>query len=215
MALQLVIGDIIQSNDAKTLTVYDDTGAYDAVNNTTGWGSPNTAFADIDGSTSNLSLQITVTTSDGTVTIYDAIDFYDLTLESPSDLTDLIFVLTPENLVADGVAMGTSTDTFVDGWYDFVYTIDKNEVGGTGSTYTTSKYKLISGIVRNSIYEHFLSVPFHSILAMPTKAYIGNSHELIFPLYLASLYEGMGAFLTESKKAEVLEQLSMLENLTS
>jgi hypothetical protein len=83
MALVLALGTIIQSNDCRYLTISDGTGEYSG-DNTGGWGAPNDLVTTIDGSTATLTLQITVTTSDGTETEYDAIDFYDFNGGAPA-----------------------------------------------------------------------------------------------------------------------------------
>jgi hypothetical protein len=78
MALQLKL-KYEQSNDATILRLTDDTGSY-RVDNITGWGVPNPMTADVvnfsDTTTGkyHLGLTITITTSDGVVTVYPDID---------------------------------------------------------------------------------------------------------------------------------------------
>ena len=216
MALQLIIGTITQSKDASTITVPDATGVYDADSNATGWGTPNTEVTELDGITTQLTLQITVTTSDGTETAYDAINFFQHNgFIAPTSVTDLVFVLNPSHLLSGGIAMGDEDDQFVDGWYVFTYTINHDEDLGGGSSYTTSTYKLIDGIVRGDIYNTFLNVPYHTILSFKNRLYTPNTHDIYFPLYLAALFEGMNANVDESRKAEVLGHLQTLEDLTT
>jgi hypothetical protein len=65
MALQVDF-NVCQSDNCGTLNISDATGAYNAVSNPTGWGSPNTAW-----NTSGMSAIITVVDSADTTTEYD------------------------------------------------------------------------------------------------------------------------------------------------
>ncbi len=213
MALQLITSLVTQSNDATLLTISDNTKAYHAVDNTSGWGGPNTNLSDIDGSTTSLIIQITVTTNDGVETVYDSIDFFTLNTTVPTTTEDLVFILTPANLISDGVAMGAVGDKFIDGWYEIVYSIDHDLASGAGVINTYVIQKLIAGDVRLKIYDKYLLYPYHSILAIQSKPYMSNIQELLFPAYLATLYEGMYANANVSSKNEVLKQLALLNNL--
>jgi hypothetical protein len=100
-----------------------------------------------------------------------------------------------------------------DGWYDITYTISKDEVGGTGSSSSTTTFKFMVGTIRNKIYSYFLSIPYHDILATKSKPYISNMQDLSYPVYLVSLFEGMNANITESRKNHILGELNELERL--
>lgn len=65
MALELDF-NICQQNNCGTLSVKEDSGAYDAVNNLTGWGSPNITISD-----SGFEATLIVTDSEDTETEYD------------------------------------------------------------------------------------------------------------------------------------------------
>jgi len=47
MAVSLSLASPLQSNDAAIIRLQDDTGVYDAVDNTGGWGTPNEELTDI------------------------------------------------------------------------------------------------------------------------------------------------------------------------
>jgi hypothetical protein len=213
MALILIIDSIVQSNDGTTLTITDGTGLYDVTTNPNGWGTPNTALANIDGTTADLQLQINYTDSSLVQTVYDVIDYYTLNLAAPTTIADLVFSITSADLKVSGVAIGTATDKLPDGWYDIEYSISKDEVGGTGSFSSTISYKLCLGTVRNSIYTYYLSIPYHNILAIKSKLYTPNLLDLTYPVYLVSLFEGINANITESRKNHILEELNELERL--
>lgn len=213
MALNLIIGTIVQSNDSTILTISDATGLYDVTTNPNGWGTPNTDLSDIDGSTSDLQLLITYTDSSLVTTEYDPIDFYDLNLAAPTSVEDLVFNITCAELKVSGNAIGTEEDELPDGWYDIVYSISKNEVGGTGTSSSTTGYKLCVRKVRNTIYNYFLSVPYHNILAIKSKLYTPNLLDLSYPIYLVSLYEGINSNITEGNKNHILGELNELERL--
>ena len=94
------------------MTITDATGAYNANTNTTGWGAPNVAIADVDSAT------VTVYGHDGTE--YDPIDVLAIlpnTNETP-------FILTPEDL---GLTEGSD---FPQG----ILTIDYQVTGISAST---------------------------------------------------------------------------------
>lgn len=217
MALGLEIGTIKQSNDNKTLYITDGTGVYNAGSNPTGWGTPNTQLSEIDGSTSALTLQITITTSDGTETEYTAVDFYTSNSNAaPATVDDIVFEITCADLIDnDGDALGTADDELPDGWYSFEYSIDHNLTSGLGDTDTDTDTKVIAGIVRNEIFTTLLSIPYHKVLAKESKVYSTKEIDLYFPLYVKALFESMLAYQTASRKNEILGQLELLENLLS
>lgn len=212
MALILSLASVVQSNDNTVLRVTDGTGSY-SVDNTGGWGTPNTDFADIDGSTTTLTLQITYTNSDEEETVYTAIDIYEFLGTTPTSTADLVFDITPDMLIdADGTAMGEVDSEFPDGWYEFTYTIDHNEVGGTGASYESTSFKLVTGIIRTQLYNKFLVVPYDLLTVDPKYLQRVDLSDIIEPLYYASLFEGLLARLNSARKTQKLVQLKTLES---
>jgi hypothetical protein len=116
MALQLKL-KYEQSNDASILRLTDDTGSY-RVDNLTGWGSPNPAtldvvpFSDTTVGKFHLGLEITITTSDGVVTVYPNID---LKSYFPSQLT------LESGMVFDILASHLNIGSLVDGVWHIKY----------------------------------------------------------------------------------------------
>jgi len=147
MALALSFS-IVERNDNKVLTITDTTGIYNAVTNLTGWGAPNPEVTDITavGGLYPLTLIITITTSDGTETVYDAIDLHSL-VATHTTVANLVFPLNCSLLISGTVALGTSDDEFPDGIYKMNYIL-----GGVGGD-TEISYQLIYGKVKNGTYE--------------------------------------------------------------
>lgn len=140
---------VLERNDNKLLTITDTAGTYHAVDNPTGWGAPNLTvpgITDIAGAQS-LTLDITITTSDGTQTVYDTIDCHSL-MAHHVDVTDLVFALDCSDLIdsVGGTALGTADDEFPDGIYSIVYTSD-------GAATAHTNVEIIYGKVKNATYE--------------------------------------------------------------
>jgi hypothetical protein len=218
MAVSLVILDPpVQSNDATTVRFQDDTGVYDAVDNTSGWGTPNEEVTDIVAVTTttvgkyHLTLDIVVTTSDSTETTYDTIDLY--TEFGPfSSVTDLVFDITPALLLDSGVALGDSDDQLPDGWYVATYTLSEADTSTEISSAT--KTLLVDGVVRTLIYDKMRQVPYsHDFERFYHD--IKEWGELLDPIYYFSKFHGMLAEVTTAKKSEILSMLATLEILTS
>ena len=215
MAVSLVLASPLQSNDATTIRIQDSTGDYDAVDNTGGWGTPNHEITDIVGpSVSNplkyhLTLDVTITTSNGTATTYDTIDLY--TEYGPfSTITDLVFDINPSILEESGVALGEATDQLPDGWYVFTYKLIYSD--NHSLINSESVTVLIDGIVRSSIYDELRQLPYAHDFEHYTKD-IEEWKTLVEPLYHLSLFEGMLSRVSYSTKEDILEILSTLENL--
>ena len=170
MALSLVLASGGQSADLTTLIVSDNTGVYNSGTNSTGWGTPNTALADINGSTSHLTLGITLTEPDGSVITFDNIDFHTYHGTSPATVSDLVFTLTAAKLKVSGVALGLATDQLPDGYWEFTYTIDHNLVGGTGTAMNYTLALDVDGIIRKAVYDLAQSEPdvYNDINDLPT-----------------------------------------------
>ena len=153
MALEISLSSEEQ-NDNTTLILTDDAGTYDAGSNPNGWGSPNFAPADIDGTTHNLTLDIDITVADGTTTSYDQIDLYDV-FGAFSDTGDLVFNITSALLLESGTAIGLATDELPDGLYDLTYIVDEGEAAED----TFTKTILVYGQVKVLVYEKLRALP--------------------------------------------------------
>lgn len=211
MALSLALDTISQSNDNTTLRLMDATGTY-SVTNTGGWGSPNVALSTIDGVTNALTFSITITTSDGTETVYDDIDVYEYLGATPTTVDDILVYVTPDLLISDGEALGEATDELPDGWYVITYSIADVATGTIASTISTTC--LVDGKVRNDIYDLLRVLPSSVYISMPNRIYTNNWNELTFPLYVLSLFEAMTAYVNVARKNEILSTLNLIERLT-
>lgn len=211
--LNLQIESILQSNDNRTIRLIDGTGVYSG-DNTAGWGTPNTALSDINGSTTTLSLQIKITTSDFVETIYEPIDLFTILGTTPTSTDDLVFDITADKLIATETAipLGTTDTEFPDGWYEFIYSCDHNLVGGTGTSSSTTTYKIVEGIVRNTIYDIIYTVPDINTID-PGNKYANQWYEITYPIYLWSMFHGMIANPSMGRKYKILKTLRTLEQL--
>jgi hypothetical protein len=197
MALALALS-VTQSGDAKTITVTDDTGDY-SVSNTGGWGAPNPVLATdiIDGA---LTLTITITTSDDTVTAYTAIDLHPL-LTAHLVVTDLVYELDCSMLISGGTALGTSDDAFPDGLYAMTYSWT-----GAGPVNTHATV-LIDGVVKAALYE--------ALRTIPTKYECQDYHErdVLDIIFQKGYYDAMIATAIVGREDQVIDQLLVLERL--
>lgn len=217
MAVSLVLADPLQSNDATVLRIQDDTGVYDASDNPTGWGTPNEEVTDIVALTTttaskyHLTLDVVITTSDSTETTYDTIDLY--TEYGPfSDITDLVFDLNSTKLITSGVAYGDSTDSLPDGWYVITYKLASADTDTAISSTTVTL--LIDGNVRSAVYDDLRTVPYSTDFETLSHN-VDEWDNVLNPIYYYSLFRGMLAEVTLAKKEEILNMLSVLEQLTS
>lgn len=193
-----------EQNDNTTLILTDDAGTYDAGSNTSGWGAPNVAPGDIDGTTYDLTADIDITTPDGTTTSYDQIDLYD-EFGPFVDTGDLIFNITSALLLDSGTALGVATDELPDGLYEVTYTC--TEVG-VGAVDTHIETFLVYGVVKNKVYEKLADIP---------TSYSCDDCDSAKEIRDADLY---GAYLYSietwdysAKDEEVLSMLVALENM--
>ena len=217
MALSIQLGTNIQSNDATVLRIVDGTGLYNAVTNTGGWldesaSTPATQpkVSVIDGSTYHLQLDITITTSNGTETVYDTIELY--TEFGPfTDINDLIFDIDASMLVS-GTALGTDSDQLPDGWYDITYSFVDD-----GSTYTDSTTTIsifIDGVVKQNIADKVRDIPYSSDWKIFSNDY-KEWYNIVNPMYLSGLHTGMISEVSDARKTEVLASLAVLESLVN
>jgi hypothetical protein len=211
MAIVLNLGTVVQSNDNTIIRIIDDTGIY--AETTTGWGTPNTALSTINGSTNSLTITITITTSDGTETVYDPIDVYDYLGAVPTTVSELMVYVTPAILLDDGVALGAATDELPDGWYVIDYDLKIISTGVEISNTTVTC--LVDGKVRNKIYDMLRTLPTDVYTSIPYRIYTHNWNELIYPLYVLSIFEAMVAYITTARKVEILNTLNVVERLTA
>jgi len=126
--------NIKETDNSKTLNFTETTGAYDALNNTDGWGAPNEATTDA------VTTTLTITDTSGTVTILTSAELAGLASFPTSD-TGLILEITPE------VIGGAIDSKFVDGLYTVTY-----EIVTTATTYTTTHKVFVSGQARCCVY---------------------------------------------------------------
>lgn len=197
MAFTAPLFTIVQRNDSKLITITDSTGT-----GTDGWdGTP--AVTDINASTNSLTLDITITTSDGAVTDYDTINLY--TEFGPFTTTaDLVFELDMSMLLESGIALGTSDDLFPDGLYNIVYTYQKS-TNNLHSDYSI----LIDGTIKADIYE--------ALRTMSTKYECADNHEkdILDIIFTRGYYDGLLATATVGRSNSVITQLRTLEGLVT
>jgi len=138
MALELSLTKNI--TDYSVLTLVDNTGAYDAGTNPTGWGAPNMALADVDYAV------LTITAPDATVYTIDIL--VDLGITYATD--DLIF-----NVTADLLG-GTLGDTLADGIWTVLYQVsDDTGVTTTDLTVAVCTYYQVQVLV----FDHIALIP--------------------------------------------------------
>jgi len=177
----------VERNDNKLITLTDDS---------TDWGTPTVAGI------TTLTLDLTITTSDGVATEYDQIDlvaeFGPLALEA-----DLVFPLDATYIQEDGVAIGTASDVLPDGIYEFTYTLD--DTLPTDSE--LNEHVLIEGIVRNGVYDALRTIP---VLYNCEEC---KSKEIMDAIFAYGYLNSMRAGGYVAKSEELLSQLYVLERL--
>jgi hypothetical protein len=178
-----------ERNDNKLLTLTD---------TSTGWSTP--AGSDI----TTLSLTVSITTSDNVTTVYDTIDLVAFnTITGTTTQAELIYLLDAADLKVSGVPLGTNTDVFPDGIYEFAYILNS----GLGTVETLDTFVLMEGNVRNAVYEAMRTIP---TLYMCDECKSKQIMDVIFAYgYLNSIRAGGYVAKTE----ELLNQLFVLERL--
>lgn len=195
--------EVTERNDNKLLTITDATGEV-STGTPTGWGAPNPLYTEIvaDGGAHTLELNITTTTSDGTITYYDTIDLY--TEFGPfTSTTDLVFPLDCSMLKVGGIAMGTSDDVFPDGVYDIEYIYDYGMI----SISLTEVAETVHGKVRNGTYE---------LLRMMTTSYEYEGYiddGVLLAIFAKTYLDGILTSDAIARRTSVLAQLYTLERL--
>lgn len=134
-----------ERNDNKLLTVTDITGIYDASLNPGGWGTPNSNPVDV----AVFDLDISITTSDGTITTYETIDLH--ALHEHATIGVLTWEIDASMLLVGTVPLGTNDTELPDGIWNMTYTID----GVSG----TSENVLIEGAIRVAVYKLLRTIP--------------------------------------------------------
>lgn len=148
MALELSLSSEEQ-NDNTTLILTDDAGEYSAAN-LTGWGAPNLAPAGI----TTLTLDVVITTADGTATTYDQIDLLS-EFGAFVDIGDLVYNITSALLLVSGTALGVATDELPDGLYALTYTVD----AGLAAEDIHEVTVMVYGQVKVLVYEKLRALP--------------------------------------------------------
>lgn len=205
----------LQSNDAKTILITDDTGGYDASTNTGGWGTPNADPSDVilesldTVDKYHLTLDITYTDSSGVETTYDTIDLYDkFTSEFTKDY-GMEFELDMSYLEESGVAAGDSDDVFPDGIYDITYTILDADTDNIVSQKTY--YLLADGVIRILVYDNVISNNSTVYKQKQFNADERDWQDLLEALFIYSYFNGLNIQDDSSSRSEKLEMLNFLQ----
>lgn len=202
MALSNISLSFSQRNDGTALILTDSTGT----NDSTDWGvGGNVNYTDIDGTNYDLLLDITITTSDGTATIYDQIDLYD-EFGPFLNYEDLIFTIIPTMLKESGSTSFDSGDKMPDGIYDIIYTV--TNAGSGGDDVTFEEDLLVDGVVRAEVYDMIRNIPH-----IYEKQGDVDSIEVREAIFAYSYLAGIKASAYTSDKEEILTQLGVLENI--
>jgi hypothetical protein len=148
----------LQSNDAKTIVLTDDTGGYDVSTNNGGWGTPNELTSDVVSVTTttlnkyHVTLDITYTSAANVVTVYDTIDLYDNFTSEFGKSYGMIYTLDMSYLEVSGVVAGTDDDVFPDGIYDITYSITNANTDAI--IYEIDYPFLVDGVIRKKVYDN-------------------------------------------------------------
>jgi hypothetical protein len=176
-----------ERNDNELLTLTDVT---------TTWGvAPLPAIAAI----TTLTLDVTITTSDGTETVCTQIDLVaEESLDGSSTQADLVYELSALTL-----GLGAVGDELPDGVYDFIYIVDE----GLGTEVSFTESILVQGRVRRSVYELLRTLPVtYNCQDCKTKEIM----DVIFCYGLLNTLESNGYV---AKNEELINQLYTLERI--
>ena len=178
----------VERNDNKLLTITDDS---------TDWGATPAPAA-----ITSLTLDLEITTSDNTTTVYDKINL--LSEFGPfADQDALVFALDATYFEESGVAMGTAATVLPDGIYKVTYTLD--DTLATDSELI--EYVLLEGNVRNGVYEALRTIP---ILYTCAEC---KSKEIMDAIFAYGYLNSMRAGGYVAKTEELISQLYVLERL--
>ncbi len=200
MALELKL-TYTQSKDNKILTFTDSSGIY-TVNNTGGWGTPNPAVTDIDGTTHTLSLDIVKKGLANADTTYDTIDLY--ALAGPfTTVAGLVFPITAALIKSSGTAIGTADSVIPDGVYAYTYTYDK----GLATEISLEFTLLLDGVVRTAVDRLLSTIPD----VYNQENY--KSRKIDFTIFAYSYLQAIHSASYLSKIDDILNALTTLEKL--
>lgn len=188
MALNLDFS-VVEQNDATALLIQDTT------NN---WGVNEIA---LDFGT--MYLDISITTSDGTNTVYDQIDVYN-DFGPFNDQSDLLYTINCANLKVSGTALGTVDDMIPDGIWNIVY----NHNPFTDNE-QKDKEELIHGQVRLGVYEMLRLIP---ITYMCEECC--NSRKIKDAIFAKMYLEAMIETFALGYTHDIINQLYTLERIT-
>ena len=189
MAVPTLSLSYTERNDNKLITLTDIT---------TDWGAPPV------GSITTLTLDVEITVSDNTTTVYEQINLVTHAgLGGGSVEDDLVFNLDATDLEHLGTDLGAATDVFPDGIYKFTYILDE----GLATESELVEYVLMEGNVRNDVYDALRTIP---TLYMCSECKSKQIMDAIFAYgYLNSIRAGGYVAKTE----ELISQLYVLERL--
>lgn len=188
MAVTLALS-YVERNDNKILTLTDIS---------TDWGTPA-----VSGLTT-LTLDIEITVSDETTTVYDTINLVTLnSLNGSSTQANLVFELDASKLKVIGTPLGTSIDVFPDGIYQFVYTLDH----GLATESILTESVLMEGNVRNKVYQKLRTIP---TLYNCAEC---KSNQIMDAIFAYGYLNSMRAGGYVAKTEELLSQLYVLERI--
>jgi len=212
-----------QSNDSTTLTLTDSAGTYVAVDNTDGWGAPNTAVTDVvvstdeGGNDQHLLLDVSVTDKNGTETTYTTINLYDQKGVGFAGFTTaaiLTWTLTPADFVSGGTAMGLSTDKLDDGVYDITYSLKLNDATHSVTTTSLQETVLVDGDVKFDVYNKLRQIPIdYAYENIDTSRDVMEA--LLSYAYLKSIEKSESESIAVSRTEEVANMLYTLDKLIS
>jgi hypothetical protein len=189
MAVPTLTLEYKERNDNKLVTLTDITED---------WGTPTV------GEITTLTLNVEITVSVNTTTIYDEIDLVTLSaLNGSSTQTDLVFQLTGADLKIEGNAIGTSDTVLPDGIYKFTYTLDE----GLETESTLIEDVLMEGNVRNAVYQALRVIP---TLYMCNEC---KSKQIMDAIFAYGMLNSIRAGGYVAKTEELINQLYVLERL--
>ena len=198
----------VESNDNKSLIISDITGTEDSTDWSQGLvGGVPISYSNIDGSSANygLELDIEITTSDGTVTVYDTIDLF-TEFGTFATMDDMVFTIDCTLLKVSTIAIGDATDELPDGTWDITYTLI--DVNTPANNVVYNNVILIYGVVKNEVYEKL-----RSIISKYDNAEWLDDHATREAMFAYSYLIAIEASAVVAKEEELLNSLSVLERL--
>jgi len=189
MALTTTLSFSVQ-NDNKKITITDTTTNYGVSGNIT--------VADITA----LTLSISVSTSDNVVTNYSNINLYTMGNGPFALQSELVFDITPNLLLVNGVSQFTVDSEFPDGIYTFVYSINSD-------TYIKNYSVLLDGRVTNAGFE---------LLRLMPQSYLCGKYDdksVLDVLFTMGIIDSMEVSAFSGNNEAILNLLSVIERLVT